>query len=133
MSKFGEAFAKARKGGAKEFDFNGKKFNTKIKGEGASKTPRSGSKTSMSKKSSLPKSAPMPTSRSSAVSSMSKKPSFSALTAAGEKKYPSGPSKRGGGPKIAISQANLDRRKAAKSSETSDKIRTPGKYKLPKF
>lgn len=102
-SKFGAAFAAARKGGAKEFDFNGKKFNTKMKSDAPSK------------KSSLPKSAAVGPSRASAVSSMSKKPSFSALTEAGkgEKKYASGPSKRGGGPKIAMSQANLDKRKGS--------------------
>lgn len=32
-SAFESAFAKARKSGAKEFTYNGKKYNTKIKGE----------------------------------------------------------------------------------------------------
>ena len=32
-SEFGSAFAAARKGGAKEFTFKGKKYNTKEKGE----------------------------------------------------------------------------------------------------
>lgn len=41
MSKFGEAFAKARKGGAKEFAFGGKKYNTKMKGEGDSSKKKS--------------------------------------------------------------------------------------------
>lgn len=30
LSKFGQAFADARKSGAKEFEFNGKKYNTKL-------------------------------------------------------------------------------------------------------
>ena len=33
ISPFGKAFAEARKSGAKEFTFGGKKYNTKIKGE----------------------------------------------------------------------------------------------------
>ena len=35
-SKFGKAFAAARKAGKKEFSFGGKKYNTKLKGEGGS-------------------------------------------------------------------------------------------------
>lgn len=35
-SKFGKAFAAARKSGKKEFSFGGKKYNTKLKGEGGS-------------------------------------------------------------------------------------------------
>lgn len=33
ISPFGKAFAEARKSGAKEFTFGGKKYNTKLKGE----------------------------------------------------------------------------------------------------
>lgn len=36
LSKFGAAFAAARKSGKKEFSFGGKKYNTKVKGEGES-------------------------------------------------------------------------------------------------
>lgn len=35
MVKFNEAFASARKSGKKEFTWNGKKYNTKVKGEDA--------------------------------------------------------------------------------------------------
>lgn len=44
-TKFEAAFASARKGGKKEFSFGGKKYNTKIKGEGGkakSKLPKKG-------------------------------------------------------------------------------------------
>lgn len=37
LSKFGAAFKAARKAGKKEFSFGGKSYNTKLKGEGASK------------------------------------------------------------------------------------------------
>lgn len=46
LSKFGAAFKAARAAGKKEFSFGGKKYNTKVKGEGDA-----------------PKSAPTPTSR----------------------------------------------------------------------
>jgi hypothetical protein len=117
LSGFGAAFAAARKSGKTEFDFGGKKFNTKMKGEGT-------------KKSSLPKSVPVPSPRANAVSEMSKKPSFSSMTEAGKSvdKYskPQSPSKRGGGPPIAMSKANIEKRKAKTS------MRSPGRYKLPK-
>ena len=69
LSKFESAFASARKGGKSEFDFGGKKYNTKLKG------------TFKKKSSKLPESTSvMPKSRSGAISSMSKKPSFSDLS-----------------------------------------------------
>lgn len=37
LSKFGAAFKAARASGKKEFEFGGKKYNTKVKGEGSSK------------------------------------------------------------------------------------------------
>lgn len=42
LSKFGAAFKAARAAGKKEFEFGGKKYNTKVKGEGggASKAPK---------------------------------------------------------------------------------------------
>ena len=91
LSKFGSAFDKARKSGASEFDFGGKKFNTKMKGESSSKKKSSKSK--------LPATTSVtPTARPS--------------NEPAGKGYLSGPSKRGGGPKIAPSQANIDKRKA---------------------
>ncbi len=36
MATFKEAFAAARKSGKKEFTWNGKRYNTKVKGEGSS-------------------------------------------------------------------------------------------------
>jgi hypothetical protein len=39
MTKFGDAFAAARKAGKKEFTHNGKKYNTKTKEEAAAKGP----------------------------------------------------------------------------------------------
>lgn len=84
LSKFGAAFDAARKGGAKEFDFGGKKYNTKLKG------------TSKKKSSKLPESTSvMPKSRSGAISSMSKESSFSGLSNVakeGSKKTSSKPS-----------------------------------------
>lgn len=63
-SKFEQAFASARKAGKKEFSFGGKKYNTKMKE--TAKTPSK---------------APVPTSRSNAVSGMAKKePSYSGLS-----------------------------------------------------
>lgn len=44
-TNFEKAFASARKGGKKEFSFGGKKYNTKLKGEGGkakSKLPKKG-------------------------------------------------------------------------------------------
>lgn len=38
-SKFGKAFAAARKAGKKEFSFGGKSYNTKLRGEGKTPTP----------------------------------------------------------------------------------------------
>ena len=37
LSKFGAAFKAARASGKKEFEFGGKKYNTKVKGEGSDK------------------------------------------------------------------------------------------------
>jgi len=108
LSKFGSAFAEARKSGKSEFDFGGKKFNTKMKGEGAKK----------SSKSKLPGSTSVtPKSRSSALDKSTARPSFSGMSdVAGNKGkgYLSGPSFRGGGPKIAMSKKNIDKRNAAK-------------------
>ena len=68
-SKFGSAFAEARKSGKKEFDFGGKKFNTKLKKEG---------KKSSSK---LPKTTSvMPSSRSANIDKSNARPSFSGMS-----------------------------------------------------
>ncbi len=40
MSKFGDAFAAARKAGKKEFTWNGKRYNTKLKEETTSLKPK---------------------------------------------------------------------------------------------
>lgn len=39
LSKFGKAFAEARKSGKKEFSFGGKSYNTKLKEDGPKKVP----------------------------------------------------------------------------------------------
>ena len=102
LSAFGAEFAKQRKAGAKEFSFGGKKYNTKMKGEVAP----------AKKKSSLPKTAPVPTSRPGGLTVG--KPTVGRGPIGGmrasETKMTSGPSKRGGGPKIAMSKANMDKR-----------------------
>ncbi len=68
-SEFGSAFADARKAGKSEFDYKGKKYNTKVKGDGKKSAKAT------------PKSAPVPSSRSEAVKGMAKKdPSFSGLS-----------------------------------------------------
>jgi hypothetical protein len=51
-TNFEKAFASARKGGKKEFSFGGKKYNTKLKGEGGK-----------AKKDKLPKKGPVPEKR----------------------------------------------------------------------
>jgi len=102
MSKFGSAFKTARKSGAKEFDFGGKKYNTKMKAD-APKVKASSN--------SGPKSgAPMPKSRASAVSGMAKgKPSFSGL-----------------------SNVAATAKSAAKSSKTPVVTRTPAQRDIAK-
>lgn len=71
LSKFGAAFAAARKSDRKEFSFGGKKYNTKLKGEGT-------------KKSSLPSKAPIPKSKASLAGMDTKQPSFSSLSQVGK-------------------------------------------------
>lgn len=79
-TKFEAAFASARKGGKKEFSFGGKKYNTKLKGEGGkakSKLPKKGpvpEKRPMSKPASGKTTSSKPTEAKASAAVMAKKP-----------------------------------------------------------
>src|SRR5690242_3239893 len=112
LSKFGAAFKAARDKGEGVFDFGGKKYNTKMKGEGK-------------KKSKLPSTTNVkPTPRPDATASGKRNGAFNPTQQQGRKSGAdhvfsnSGPSFRGGGPKIAKSKQNMEKNAPKKSRET---------------
>lgn len=99
MASFNSAFASARKSGKKEFTWNGKRYNTKLKGEGFESTP---------------KKAPVPTSKPSAKkpksifsgvdsdSLVSKKPNKPAMPKTGRDRF--GPAGLDAAPKLSTAK-----------------------------
>jgi hypothetical protein len=86
MAGFKSTFAAARKAGKKEFTWNGKSYNTKLKAEGSKKSSLPAKTNVIPKSRPSNEKVPLPKSRDSAIlGKSSSRPSFSGMAAVSNK------------------------------------------------